>query len=139
MTDPILVFFAAWLVPGAGHYLLGQRWRGVAFFVAIVASFALGEVVTQGFAVSPREHTLAFFGQVFAGVPFGVGWAIDALRAHTSEGAGFGGLGNHGMSDAVIARIDLGLVFTMVAGLLNLLLALDATDRANAARRGDAA
>ena len=37
--------------------------------------------------------------------------------------------------DAIVAVIDLGMLFTMVAGILNLLVAFDAFDRAGSEGR----
>jgi len=119
---PFAVLLAAWLVPGAGHYLLGQRGRGAAFFAAIVVTFAIGLAITGGSACSPSEHPVAFVAQVFAGLPALVPAALEYIRgaaAHSSR-----------LSNAVVAVIDLGLLFTMIAGLLNLLLAEDAYERA---------
>jgi TM2 domain-containing membrane protein YozV len=38
----IAAVLAAWLVPGAGHLVLGRRGRGLLFFVTIVGAFVLG-------------------------------------------------------------------------------------------------
>jgi hypothetical protein len=132
MLEPAFVFIASWLVPGSGHFLLGQRWRGVAFCAAIAATFAFGLVITEGWCVSPSEHRLAFFAQVFAGLPFVAGYLIDMAHQAPVRVPLGATITVAGMSNAVIAALDLGLVFTMVAGLLNLLLALDAADRAGA-------
>src|SRR5262245_19199943 len=40
---------AAWLLPGAGHFLLGRRRRAAAFFVLVTASFILGTVFNGRF------------------------------------------------------------------------------------------
>ena len=40
-----LVAVVGWLLPGAGHWLIGQRARGVAIGVSIVALFVLGLLV----------------------------------------------------------------------------------------------
>lgn len=140
MNEPPVIFFLSWIAPGAGHFLLGQRWRGIAFFLTIAATFAAGLLITEGHAVSLSEHRLAFFAQLFAGIPFGVGYALDTIRASVTDGTSARFLTEppSGSVNAVIAAIDLGLVFTMVAGLLNLLLALDATDRAIARKEARA-
>jgi len=38
----VLAVIAAWLVPGAGHLVLGRKGRGLLFFCTIVGAFALG-------------------------------------------------------------------------------------------------
>ncbi|GIW73030.1 MAG: hypothetical protein KatS3mg102_2572 [Planctomycetota bacterium] len=119
---PWLSLVLAWLVPGAGHWLLGQRWRGVSFFVLLVMTFAFGWGASAGHAVSLEHHPVAFWLQLPAGGPMllALGFA-PGLAVPPPE---------------VVARLDLALTFTMVAGLLNLLLVHDAWERAVVLRRG---
>jgi hypothetical protein len=47
-TAPVFVpavVICAWLIPGGGYFLIGQRVRAIAVFVAIVALFLMGIVV----------------------------------------------------------------------------------------------
>jgi hypothetical protein len=44
-VSPVLVGVCAWLVPGGGYFLIGQRTRAATVFVAIVALFLLGIVI----------------------------------------------------------------------------------------------
>jgi hypothetical protein len=44
-VSPTLVGICAWLVPGGGYFLIGQRVRAITVFVAIVALFLLGIVI----------------------------------------------------------------------------------------------
>ena len=39
---PFPVLFAGWLVPGAGHLLLGRRPQAVGFFLAVTLTYVLG-------------------------------------------------------------------------------------------------
>jgi hypothetical protein len=126
-----VILILGWLLPGAGHFVLGQRWRGVAFFVLLTATFALGLVLTEGGAVSFEEHRIALCAQIFAGAPALAGLVRDHGRYAAVEGFSIRPI----MSPEVVAMIDLGLLFTMLAGLLNLLLIVDAYERALAARR----
>jgi hypothetical protein len=52
-TNPLLALVLAWLVPGAGHFYLGRRVRGVIIFVVIGATFwagmAMGGVLTMDY------------------------------------------------------------------------------------------
>ena len=125
---PPFVAVAAWLLPGAGHFLVGQRWRGVVLFVWLSLTFALGVAVTGGAAVSLDDHPLAFAAQIFAGLPFVAG---NLLGRPARDPMAYG---VPPLSNEVVASMDLGLLLTMTAGLLNLLLVLDAFDRATAAR-----
>src|SRR5437764_13317405 len=45
MPPPPLVAVAAWLVPGSGYWLIGQRGRALAVGLTIVALFAAGILI----------------------------------------------------------------------------------------------
>lgn len=120
--DPILCALAAWILPGSGHLLLGMRRRGLQYMACILVTFAVGLYLTQGFAVSWESHRLAFVFQVPVGLTTGVGMLLGGSRT--------GGFGAAIPPDEVVAHMDLGLLFTMVAGLLNVLIVYDACERA---------
>ena len=110
--------FLAWLVPGTGHLYLGERRRGVIFLVVIAATFwggvAIGGVSTT---VRPREKTAWFLAQISTG-----GHALAALGWKKA-------LGDHQTTYSWRAD-EVGVVYAGVAGLLNLLVILDALARA---------
>ena len=122
---PLLVLFAAWLFPGAGHALLGRRLRGALFFVFVVATALMGVAITGGNAVSPVDHPYALLAELPAGLVTLVPALAAWMRAAQAER----------LTNAVIANVDMGLVFCMMAGLWNALLAHDAFDRAIERRR----
>lgn len=114
VTNPTLMSIAAWLVPGAGHLLQRRVHKGVIFLVMIPAMFAIG---------------LWLNGRLF---PFELSQPLVALAAFASVGNGlpyfvatFMGLGQ-GVVTA--ASYEYGNTFLIVAGLLNMLVALDAYD-----------
>ena len=45
---PLLMFIAAWLVPGSGHYLQGKKVKGIVFLFGILALFVLGLIMSGG-------------------------------------------------------------------------------------------
>jgi hypothetical protein len=108
---------AAWLVPGAGHFLQGQTQKSVVFAVTLVAMFVLG---------------LAFGGRLFAlqqGDPlvFLASLAEWAVLVPRSAAALLGA----GRGDVVAATYEYGNAFLIASGLLNVLVALDARDLAS--------
>jgi hypothetical protein len=116
-TEPgtlALVCGAAWIVPGAGHLILGRRQKAVVFFVTLSAMFAIG-LSLQGrifsFDWSELLGTLAAVAQL--GV--GGGWILTRML-----GAGAG--------DVTAATSEYGSTYLIVAGLLNVLVMLDAFD-----------
>jgi hypothetical protein len=102
----------AWLVPGAGHFFLGRRGRGLAFLVIVAATIALGCVLQGELYRSTAQplDTIAMLACMGMGIPY------FALR----------GMGYTGNLDS--AGYEYGKAFIMTAGLMNILLILDAWD-----------
>ena len=111
--NPYVAAVFAWLIPGLGHVYLKRWQRGVAFFVLIVAALWVG-CTLQGNLYRPMPNqplsTLATLGAMGMGAPYFV------LR-----GAGYAG-------DIVAPGYEYGTAFLLTAGLMNLLLVLDAWD-----------
>ncbi len=116
--------FLAWLVPGLGHLYLGDRTRGLICLVTITATFWTGVAIgsVQG-TVDPRERTLWFMAQICTG---GNTLAAYGLRGATLEKPT---PQNPGYIPSWLS-VDVGVHYTGVAGLLNLLVILDALSRA---------
>jgi hypothetical protein len=113
-ADPTITMLAAWLVPGAGHLLVGQWRKGVVFLVVLTGMFLIG---------------LAFGGRLF---PFQMSEPLVFLAAAAEWALGlprllaamFGG----GRGTVVSVTYEYGNTFLIVSGLLNLLIILDAAD-----------
>ena len=120
--DPFVAAVLAWLVPGAGHLYLGRRVKAAVFFVLITASFVYGLSLGEFKNVYPERYPAGFFGQVFAGIPALAGLALNyAMPGQVDEGE---------------PTFDLSFVYTCVAGLLNLLLIIDASYTASGGKHG---
>ncbi|HYA95483.1 MAG TPA: DUF6677 family protein [Terriglobales bacterium] len=103
-----------WLVPGAGH-LIQKRWgRGLLLMLSVVTMFVLG-VLMQGkvyaFNTGDILDILGFVGDLGAGGFYIVARALDIGR---------------GAID--LATADYGTKYIIVAGLLNIISAVDAHD-----------
>ena len=110
----MLLCAAAWAVPGAGHLWLGRRTKGVLFLLALPLMFALGLAI-EG-RLFPFDFTeplagLAGLADLGIGIPYliasALGYGAGQVRAVTYE---------------------YGNAFLVVAGLLNLLVVIDAYD-----------
>lgn len=117
LRSPFLVILAGWLVPGAGHFLLGRRGRAGLIFASVLVSFSLG-VLMHGplFQPSGGADVLSrliqyggFLGDLAVGIPYllaaFLGYAPPEVAGHVS---------------------DYGSKFIVAAGLLNVLAMVDA-------------
>ena len=111
-TMAIIAPAVGWLIPGAGH-LIQKRWiRGVLLMICIVAMFWLG-LLMQGKVYTPNTgdllDILGFIGDLGAGGLYIVSRAVGA-----------------GQTAIINAVADYGTKFIVVAGLLNVIAAVDA-------------
>lgn len=109
----VLICLAAWAVPGSGHLWLKRR-KGLVFLLALPMMFAIG---------------IALQGRIF---PLDVSQPLVALAAVADVGIGAPyfvarGLG-YGAGRVVAVTYEYGNAFIIVAGLLNLLVVIDAFD-----------
>jgi hypothetical protein len=113
-ANPVLVCAAAWAVPGAGHLWYGRRFKGLVFLVTLPLMFAIG-LWLEGrlFPFEPSQPLVA----LAAVADVGIGLTYVAARA-LGLGAG----------DVVAVTYEYGNAFLIVAGLLNLLVVIDAWD-----------
>jgi hypothetical protein len=109
----VLLCLASWAIPGAGHLWLGRR-KGLVFLVALPLMFALG---------------LAIQGRLF---PFDLSEPLVGLAALADLGIGLTYFVAHafgyGAGDVRAVTYEYGNAFLIVAGLLNLLVVIDAFD-----------
>jgi hypothetical protein len=115
--NPWLVGLLAWLIPGLGHLIQGRVLRGVVSALTILVMFALG-VSIGGHIYGLSETGEGLLSSLFGLCDMGSG--ILYLLAK------FAGLAVNERPEQVTS--EYGSVFLMVAGLLNLILALDALD-----------
>ena len=106
--------FAAWLVPGLGHLLLGRKGRALVLFLAIVGMFIFGLAMQgQFFGTGSGSYlqTLGYFAELSAGL---------SMPAATFFGYAGG--------NVYFVCSDYGTAFLISAGMLNVLTILDAYD-----------
>jgi hypothetical protein len=111
-VSPTTALIAGWLVPGAGHLLLGKWIRAILLMASVVGMFAIG-IALKGKLYSPNTgeplDMLGFAGDLGSGLLYGLarllGW---------------------GQAPVLVAIADYGTKFIVVAGLLNIVAAVDA-------------
>ncbi len=101
-----------WLVPGAGH-LVQKRWlRGLLLMVSVVAMFSFG-LAMEGKIYKPNTgdllDILGFVGDFGAGGLYILGRVLE-----------------WGSANITFANADYGTKYIVVAGLLNIMAAVDA-------------
>ena len=103
-----------WLIPGAGHLLLGRRQKGLVFLVALPAMFAIGLWLEGRLFPLEISDPLVFLGAIAnrgIGAPYFLARMMDA-----------------GAGTVTAVSYEYGNTFLMGAGLLNFLVILDAFD-----------
>lgn len=110
VLDPGAAAALSWLVPGLAHVLQGRRARGLALFGMLVGLFLLGCLLAQGANLDRERHFYYWAGQFLLGLP-----AVAAEFVH-----------GHPRLTGDVPYVDAGIVFGCVAGMLNVLVMLDA-------------
>jgi hypothetical protein len=116
-----MVLVAGWLVPGAGHLLLGKWVRASLLALSIICMFAIG-IALQGKVYTPNTgdplDMLGFAGDLGSGLLYVLARLLD-----------------WGRTSVQIATADYGTKFIVVAGLLNIVAAVDAHSLATGRKR----
>ncbi len=110
----MVVCLAAWLVPGLGHLLQGQRQKGIIFLVTLPLMFACGLWLRGRLFPFDWTQPLVILAAI---ADLGIGVAYFVAKG-ASAGAG----------TVVAVTYEYGNAFVIVAGLLNMLVVLDAFD-----------
>jgi len=106
-----LPLIAGWLVPGGGHFLLRKWGRGALLAAAILGMFVLG-LAMQGKVYSGAHDILDLLGLI--------GDLGNGLPYLISRFLGIGA------DQVLVTTADYGTRFIVVAGLLNVIAAVDA-------------
>jgi len=154
LKDPALAALLAWLVPGLGHYYQGRMAKAVLYFVCIMGTFTYGLYLSGSpelgwgrsvyFSWRDGDKRLPYLCQLGVGLP-----ALPALVQASRVREGKKPLLGYFMAppelsdardpgdreppytlDTLHAKLhrffEFGTVYTMVAGLLNILAIYDA-------------
>ena len=115
-VSPTIALVAGWLVPGAGHFLVGQVQKAAIFFVVLIGMFVIG-LGLGGRLFSfpgPLADPLVFLAAAAE-------WASGVPRLL----AAFAGSGKGAVAQVTY---EAGNTFLITAGLLNVLVAFNASD-----------
>ena len=140
LRDPFLAAFLAWLIPGLGHWYQGRRGKAVLYAVCVLGLFITGCVLGEGKIVlwrwiNPMRDSESFqpwyLGQFWTGLA-ALPAMIQATFLHYGRDPILGGFMAEPPMDALNGLhqrgklIEIGKIYTTIAGLLNLLVIFDA-------------
>jgi hypothetical protein len=115
-----VAMLAGWLLPGAGHAVLG-RWKKALFFLTVLsATYLFGLWITGFRPVSFDENPFYFVGQYGSGVTFALAKLLGPEKAFPR-------------ANLPVSWYDPGLLYVCVAGLLNLVVVVSLIDLPRAA------
>lgn len=142
LKNPGIAAFWAWFWPGAGHFYQGRTAKGLVFMVAILTTYFFGLVIGKGNVVYASfrsdDWRLQYYCQVGVGLP-ALPAIVQAVRVGQRQRPLFNGIMAppkqiRGSSDDELSQwhkrpnmsFEMGTLYTMVAGLLNILAVCDA-------------
>ena len=141
LKNPRLAAFLAWLVPGLGHLYQGRIGKGILYAACILSLYTIGFALGEGKIVywrwvnplnNPEKFSLYYLGQFFVGLP-----ALPALIQGTLKYLGHDPIFwkfmaepdpnvLNGLHPRLGKLVEIGSMYTAVAGLLNVLAIFDA-------------
>ena len=145
LRHPYRAAFLAWLVPGLGHFYQGRIGKGWLYAICILGLYIVGFWLGEGKIVywrwvnpmsNPEKFCLYYLGQFFVGLP-----ALPALIQGTLHHLApdmsplFWGFMAEPAQNVINGQphrlgklVEIGTIYTTVAGLLNILAIYDAFD-----------
>jgi hypothetical protein len=118
----VLVGLAAWVVPGAGHWLIREHKRAVIVCVTVLGVFVTGLYIGSLGVLEPAHGA----------------WYLFVGQMLTTPGAGvLTDIAQKGNYFVAGRPADIGLIYTIIAGLLNLLCISNAVYMAYCGRGGE--
>ena len=115
----------AWLIPGAGHWLLGLKQRAVIIFVAICSTFLVGLALGSIELIDPQQAKAWFCAQILTGAPAIIATLLQDAGISVEKISAYG------------RGVDIGQMYAGIAGLLNLICILDALLRCQLAEQAE--
>jgi hypothetical protein len=139
--NPYKAAFLAWLIPGLGHIYQGRTGKGILYAVCILSLYFVGFAMGEGKIVywrwvsplhNPEKFCLHYVGQFFVGLP-ALPALIQATLIHFKMAPMFGNFMAeppqnviNGLHSSLGKLVEVGTIYTTVAGLLNILAIYDA-------------
>lgn len=120
---PLVLLIAGWVVPGLAHWMLGKRGKAILFFVLLAGTFTAGMALANFRNVYYEPYRWTTLTQIPAGA---VALAGTQLRR-----------GGPNPEEEERELFKVGTLYTSVAGLLNIVVMMDAAYLGWTRRRGE--
>ena len=136
-----LAALLAWLIPGLGHYYQGRTGKAILYAVCILSLYSLGFAMGEGKIVywrwvnpmsNPEKFCLYYLGQFFVGLPSLPALIQGTLKYYGMHEILWGFMAEppqnviNGLHPRLGKLVEIGSMYTAVAGLLNILAIYDA-------------
>ena len=132
-----LAALLAWLLPGAGHFYQRRYLKSAIFFIAIMSTFGLGMLVAGGRCVYASWNHVEKRWQYALQAGIGLPALPAAYQAYRISNGQLPALNDFMAPPATLGELsewnaetssgfDMGTLYTMIAGLLNILVIFDA-------------
>lgn len=136
LRSPWVAAVYAWLWPGAGHIYQGRYAKGILFMVCVLSTYFFGFALGEGrvvYAALKPEVRYPYFAQVGVGIP-ALPAIVQSHRIRNGKGPLLGMELMTPPSPDSLARwhddlkgfFEIASLYTMIAGLLNMLAIYDA-------------
>jgi hypothetical protein len=141
LKNPRTAAFLAWLVPGLGHAYQGRYGKAVLYSVCILSLYFLGFFLGEGKIVywrwvnplnNPEKFCLYYLGQFFVGLPSLPALIQGTLKYYGHDPIFWNLMAEpdpnvlNGLHPRLGKLVEIGSMYTAVAGLLNVLAIYDA-------------
>lgn len=131
LRNRYLAVILAWLIPGAGHFYQRRYAKSSIFFLSILSSFVLGMFVGGGRCVYASWNSVEKRWQYVIQAGVGLPAMPAAYQAYYGKPGQF--MAPPSSTDDLskwnaetASGMDMGTLYTMIAGLLNMLVMFDA-------------
>ena len=125
----VVAAVAAWLLPGLGHYLLGQKQRGAILAVSIGLMWLGGLLVGGVSSIDRRSHPAWFLGQMLLSPSVLISeWYLPRVHAGAPDGPKPQVHEDDpppAYTPSFARTNEQGVLYTALAGMLNLLAIID--------------
>jgi hypothetical protein len=141
LRNPKKAAFLAWLIPGLGHIYQGRIGKGILYSVCILSLYLTGFVLGEGKIVywrwvnplaNPEKFCLYYLGQFFVGLPALPALIQGTLKYYHMDPILWRFMAEpdpnvlNGLHPRLGKLVEIGSMYTAVAGLLNILAIYDA-------------